>query len=257
MFTAVVAILFIIKLRLSRSRNLQTYIRSKYGGSTLKLYRKAEAFSKKSTKAQLDKEFLLTCKMNKIVPNFVKFKLYRKSLYSSDFYKTAIETLLDNEIKYKDKHFKSVTNAHSLQMTNLKNSVSYLDFNHFKITLDKTVKNYSKTVMATHSRKLGKLGISPFRFMTPDNVIFNLSDYTLSDKEKTLLALGLDFKLPCFKPNFVQYFLPFEKLAKYVKFNNLEPKNFEFFKLSLKNLAYKTWFSLSKNIGFLSSPKMI
>ena len=247
MFSTILVFLFIIKLKLTRSKNLHNYLRSKYGGSTLQRYRKAESFSKKSTKAKLDKEFLLTCKMNKIVPNFLKFKLYRKSLYSSDFYRTAVDTLLDNEIKYKDKQFNSLCKSNCLHMTKLKNSISYLDFNHIKIVLEKAVNKCHNYVVATHTKKLRNLGISPFKFMTPSDVIFNLSDYVLTDKEKSLLALGLDFKLPCFKPNFVQYFLPFEKLAKYIKLSNLEPKAFDYFRLSLKNLAYQTWFSLSKN----------
>ena len=71
-----------------------------------------------------------------------------------------------------------------------------------------------------------KLGFINPNFITHDQVIFNLFSYSLTDRGKMLLSLGLDFKLPFFKPNFIQFYLPMEKLAKFVKFSNNDSNTF-------------------------------
>ena len=101
MLTLLLALLFLVKIRLSRSDNVHDYLRRKYNGSTIKDYRRLESSTKKLKKAELDHEFLLYCKMSNVTPNFIKFKLYRSSLYNTDFYRSATETLLDMEIKTK------------------------------------------------------------------------------------------------------------------------------------------------------------
>ena len=103
MLARLFVLLFLIKLKLSREENIAVYLRQKYDGPTLQTYRRLESSTRKWKKAHLDHEFLLYCKMCDIVPNFVKFKLYRASLYGSDFYKSATRSLLDLEIDSKEK----------------------------------------------------------------------------------------------------------------------------------------------------------
>ncbi len=98
-----------------------------------------------------------------------------------------------------------------------KQALSFLDCIYFKSKLHTYIRKFSDNVSAVHNNKLNRLLIQQPNFRFIDNVIFNFSSYNLSKKEKILLSLGLDFCLPCFKPNFSQFFLPFEQLAQCIK----------------------------------------
>ena len=53
------------------------------------------------TKANLDVDYLVKCKIYNIFSKFLKFKLYRKSLLSSQLYKSWQTKLLNSEINEK------------------------------------------------------------------------------------------------------------------------------------------------------------
>ena len=78
---------------------------------------------------------------------------------------------------------------------------------------DKTVFKDNCTITKTHDKKLKSLGITnSLDSLDPSKVIFNFSRKRLSSKEESLLAFGLNFKLPCFNINFFKYFTAFENL---------------------------------------------
>ena len=245
MFTSLLAILFIIKLKLSRSRNLPNYIRQKYDGNTLRIYRHLESSIKKWKKAELDHDFLLYCKMSNIVPNFIKFKLYRSSLYNSDFYKSATQSLLDIEINFKTKSITKLKSSVLSLSDSLYDELSLFDRLYVKTVLNRTVKTYTFNVTQVHKRKLLKLGISQPKFISPRDIVKNyiLSNYILSQQEEFLLSLGLDFCLPNFKPNYCQFFLPFERFFHHIR--SLPAHiNLEKAQQSIQNIAYKVFSSL-------------
>ena len=65
----------------------------------------------------------------------------------------------------------------------------------------------------THLKKLHNLGIyNELLPCDPDHVIHNLSSKPVPARVRTLLAFGLDFRLPVWKLNFFQYHLAFERL---------------------------------------------
>jgi hypothetical protein len=241
MFSSIIAILFILKLKFNRNENLHDYIRSKYDVATLRTLRRLEDLQRKHLKAQLDQDFLLLCKYNNIFPNFIKFKLYRKSLYNADFYHESLVKLLDIEINHKGKRTKTLNNDRASIDNDIKSILSYIDYNHTKCKLLKKLDIYKTKVERTHNSKLRKLGLDQPKFLTPDDVIFNYSNHILTDKEKHLLTLGLDFKLPIFKPNFVQLFLPFEKFARSIQYSNSDKSIFPIFRKCLQGLIYKTF----------------
>ena len=74
----------------------------------------------------------------------------------------------------------------------------------------------------------------------PDKVIFNLSSRTLSSRIKTLLAFGLDFKLPVWKLCFYDYFLHFETLFQSISSLPL-PSRFDFqdVRQKIRTVSYK------------------
>ena len=263
MLTTLLTILFIVKLKLTRSENVTTYLRRLYDGSTLRTYRRLESSTKKWKKAQLDYDFLLYCKMSNIVPNFIKFKLYRSSLYSSEFYKSCTQSLLDIEIDFKTKATKRLKLSVSTLSTSFYQSLSLIDGLYFRTLLKRTISSFVSDTTKVHERKLLKLGIQQPKFMSPDDVIFNYSNYALSIKEKFLLSLGLDFCMPNFKPSFSKFFLPFELF-----FNNIRHLpfhvNLESAQQTIQNIAHKAfssckttnWFPFFKKEDFLILRKL-
>ena len=176
----------------------------------------------------MDLQFLNYCKLNNVTPNFVKFKLYRKALYNSDFYINSVKKLLNIEIRYKERRKGFISDDLASCMVSLSSKVSFIDFNSIQIFINREVSKYKLSIQQIHDKKLRKLGISRPEFLNPDNVVFNFSSHILSAQEKFLLSLGLKFCLPCFKPNFKQFFLPFELLVRrFKKFSQVQEQQFE------------------------------
>lgn len=207
-------LLFILKIKCKLTRRNQLpHICNKYGYETLRLYRKYEATYRRFEKAQCDVQFLEICRSNEVFPNFIKFKLYRRSLYSTPLYKDALWSLLNNEINFK---LDKVNSLRSLLFTlncDLKSELSFCDYVSLTSVIRTNLQSYIDRVKSTHEKKLGKLNLTSPKFLNPDAIIFNFSDYVLSQREKFLLSLGLNFNLPFFKKSFTDFYLPLEKLA--------------------------------------------
>ena len=157
----------------------------------------------------------------------------------SQFYNNWQRQLLRREISTKEnqvKHFETARRNIGLE---LKNIVSFLDFNCLLHFLDRNINNYIKDVKHVHAKKLYELGANlNIPTCDPDKVVINHSNYLLSKKEKSLLAFGLDH---CILPKFskLKYFLAFEILYNKVKdlpFYNTNSINFG---TCLKTIAYK------------------
>ena len=249
MLTSLLSILFILKLKFARNENITSYLRRKYDGSALHTYRNLESSTKKWKKAQLDYDFLLFCKMSNVVPNFIRFKLYRSSLYNTEFYHSSTKNLLDIEINFKSKAIKRLEQQVSSLSTSFYDSVSFIDGFYFKSLIQRNLRTFVSDTTRIHERKLLKLGLHQPKFLSPEDVIFNYSDYTLSEKEKCLLSLGLDFSLPNFNPSFSKFFLPFELF-----FNALShlPShiNLEAARQSIQSIAHKAFSSYKVTIWF-------
>lgn len=241
MISSLLAILFILNIRFRRNESVKNYILRRYNSNVLKAYRNIESCSKKLKKAQLDLDFICYCELNSVVPNFVKFKLYRKSLYSSEFYRSSIRDLLRLESKFKEKSIKRISSVLERHRSFFSSSVSSIDLIYFTTLIDRSLRSYVNSIKGVHEQKLKKLGISLPSFVSPESVIFNYSDYVLTHREKFLLSFGLDFNLPFFKPNFSQYFLPFEKLFKSLFYEPCRGSG-HYFKQLLHSVAYKSYF---------------
>ena len=96
-----IVFLFLIRLRFPQNESLFTTIRRRYGAETTKDLRKWERAAKQLMKAELDEELLLRCHTECVVPKFLKFKIYRENLRNSPAYKDCQQVLLRNEIDYK------------------------------------------------------------------------------------------------------------------------------------------------------------
>ena len=97
----VLALIFAIRLWKCSIKTPLEYLRRCYGQNLIKAFRGYEDASKKLRKCELDIKFLETCKSYNIVPKFLRFKLYKKSLRTAGFYRSWQSKLLVNEIQSK------------------------------------------------------------------------------------------------------------------------------------------------------------
>ena len=92
--------------------------------------------------------------MCKVTPNFVKFKLYRDSLYDSEFYRSATETLLNIELNFKSKAISRLKVKVQSLSDSLYNNLSLLDRIYVKHILGTNIDEYVFDVKNIHDRKL-------------------------------------------------------------------------------------------------------
>src|SRR5215469_2494160 len=230
-------LLFIIKCLTSRKISVYHYIKSNYNNSVIKKVRRWEKLKRKVIKSKLDSKFLKTCLIYNFVPQFMRFKLHRKSLYSSQWYKDTIKHILHTEVRQKEKEYLDATRESAAIKTILNAQLSIMtSFWLTKVMNAKLVK-FENLTSSRHEKKLAKNGLSGTSQLNPDKVIFNYSNRTLTKKEKLILSLGLKFRLPTFKLDYYKYFLDFEYLA--FSLNKLiPPDSKDTFLLNLKNTAH-------------------
>lgn len=244
MYIAAVALLFLLRLRFGCNTTVQDVIRRNHGHNVLRQFYKLLDTQKKHLKCNLDIEYLIKCKTYNIFPKFLRFKLYKKCLQRSKFYKSCQSKLLNEEIKYK----RSCSSKLSSQILDfsktLKSKVSILEFAFIKNYTNHHLEVFRDKTKTVHDNKLKKLGIdNELEPCNPENVIFNFSSKSISARLKILLSFGLDFGLPVYKLDFYEYFLSFERLASILKNHTVAtPFTFNEVKKSLHTLSYKYFY---------------
>ena len=204
------ALIFLLRLHCGAIVNVINYIATTYGEEGRKLLRRYENHSRRLEKAKLDLSFLIKCKVYNVFPRFLKFKLYRKSLYSTPCYKSIQSKLLNNEINFKKRSIQKLSTVNNQIYDNIKSTYSLIDSVIACRYVERCMHNFIQQTNETHKRKLSKIGIdNELAPCNPDNVVFNYSSVFLTNRMKTLLAFGLDFCLPVYKLNFYLYFLKF------------------------------------------------
>ena len=211
MFYAIVSLLlFLIRCRYPENESIFSVTRRRYGVETTKDLRKWERTARQAMKAEQDEVLLRRCYSDRIVPKFLKFRLYRQNLSTSPVYRECQDMLLRNEIDYKRKLYKKLSLICENLKRKVKETVGWMDFVHFQSFVDRGVSLYKVRVVEIHKRKFVSWGGSynPTN-ISSDRCIFNFSRYVLNDREKFLLSLGLNFSIPCFtfpKKDLLLYF---------------------------------------------------
>ena len=217
MFVAALALLFIIRLRFPRGQPISDIITRRYGRPALLRFRVAERSYFKAKKAEKDLQFLEKCKAYDIIPKFLRFKVYNPNFRYSRTYREWQLKLLEKEISVQCRKIKKCNTEYERAHHDLGNILSYLDY---KCLLSILKSNSDKKIIEverSHVRKLRDLGISFSKCLDIERVIFNLSDRVLTEKEKKLLGLGLEFGLQPPRVNFYDHFLGFEKICNVIK----------------------------------------
>ena len=250
-FPITLVFLFILRIKYVRDSVIFNNIKLKYGPVILKKVRLLEKLSFKCIKIDLDLKFLCECQNSQLTPKFLHFRLSIGRLNNSRLYNQFLRKLLNNEILHKIKEKKKLLYQFSQQKLFIKNDISTFDYIHLDAVISKSSQLYKQKIENIHKKKLTTLGYTGTAKYNdnPDNVVFNFSNYNLSNDEKSLLALGLNFCISNnSKYNSVTHFLNYEKLA-YILSKS------EFYKKS--NDRVNEFTSTLKHIAFSSLKRII
>ena len=242
----ILLLLFNFLLRVKLRRPFTQDIAQKYGQQSLKKFRKLQRLQLQRDKSQCDLEFLQTCKLNGVFPKFIYFKTSIRNFNCSKLYVSILHKCLDFEIRSKKRKFSKLDRCFVNLLDQFRTEVSWLDY---KVTLSKLSKvnaNKIKKAKRIHIKKLNALGITNKSNLNANDVIFNFSDRVLTNEEKEILKLGLNFGVPESKVNFVDHFLYFEKFLQQLNKYKSNNENFEELQSKVKSYAQE---------GFKYNPK--
>ena len=127
MYCTTLVLLFLLRLRFGIN-TIYDVIRRNHDHVVLRQFYRLLDTQKKYLKCQLDIDFLIKCKTYNIFPKFLKFKLYKKCLQQSKFYKSWQMKLLNEEIKYKRSCYNNLSSQILDHSTSLKCKLSILEF---------------------------------------------------------------------------------------------------------------------------------
>ena len=214
-----IPVLFILRLlpRISDSV-LYDRIRLAYGNHGVTSLNRLLNSSKKVQKLHLDIGFLQHCKTYNVVPKFLRFKLYSKSLMSGSFYKSWQDKLLTRELLSKQRDLKKFEVEKLSYERTAAELFGWIRNAQVTRLVNRKVSSLRAATIRTHRKKLASLGVyNSLEPCNPDKVVFNYSSVRITHQLRTLLAFGLDFALPPCKINFFRYYYSFERLAKHMK----------------------------------------
>ena len=231
MFQAALVVFFLIKLCCPTNGSIFEYIKTKYDEDELNNVRKYERTLKSLRKSLLDVDFLTRCKVYNTIPKFLRFRLYKRALERKKFYSSWQSKLLNQELSFKNKQVQDLELELSNSLQILRDRLSFLDFHRVKKVIDGIVSRQISKMKITQDRKLQHLQINnELKPLSPDKVVLNFSSVELSQRLKFILAFGLDFCLPVYKLNFIQYFHSFETLLHRLKTSESIYGDFQSFK---------------------------
>ena len=190
-----------------------------------------------------------------LIPNFLRFKLYDRSLHHTRLYRSCQRQFLNRELVCKQRHLRDLKTRLSRLTVQLEGEVSWLDFNHLQCLIDRTNNVSIARVKYVQQNKLRNLGYVSDDGIQYEKVLFNYSNKVLSDVEKRVLSKGLKYVLSHCKPDFIDHFCTFEVFFKNLlkhEFYDVNNKGFDYFRSSLKHLAFSSFYgndnSFSHNI---------
>ena len=209
MKVAAIAFLFLIWLRFPHSKSLSQIIRRQYGDKIIKRLHKFQKIDYHLRKAELDLEFLVKCRDNNVIHNFLNFRLANRSLRFSLNYVHCQSNLLLEEIRLKKSNVR-VLRKEFVNLCSSLQKINSTDYAHICSKFLKINNLKLKSNSAVQQKKFCNLLKEKHSTQNPEKVIFNFSNHVLSDCEKSLPTKGLNFSIPCKKLAYVDYLAQFE-----------------------------------------------
>lgn len=211
-------VVFILKLLssliLSRSFGSIIFdISNKYNGNvSIAQLRKLEKSYIKLKKAELDVTFLQNCQLYGVYPKFLCYNLPScNSFDARAIRKRLLRSAIHKRNKEKHKLEKECTKARS----DIHCIVSGIDYYIIEKSVQRNVEEFVNKTLLAHERKLRNLTNNAIVPFTKDEVISNLSTYTLSNDESDLLTNGLNYAIPPSRISKTDVFTSFEMISKF------------------------------------------
>ena len=236
--------LFIIRLRFPAKKSVANIIRERYGNAALKDVRKLEKLDLKKRKAQLDINFLETCREAKVMPTFLQFRLANSTLRKSTTYDNCQMLLLNEEIRTKQKLLLELETKFRKSKKDLHEILSYFDFLHIiSLFLDRNTHELEKIELRQNA-KLTRLIAENVRH-DPKQIIHNFSSHELTPNQESVLMKGLNFAVPPKKLKYEDFMLPFELLYRDIG-DSCKKEELVFAKNELKHIAFSSYKTFNK-----------
>ena len=169
--------LFLVRCRFPTQFSIINILRKRYGKNLFKSVRKLEKLDFKHKTAQLDLEFLQTCKKNNIIPKFLRFKLANRQLSLSHVYNICQRGLLNEEISKNHNLVRTITFNLRYLKSDLKCVLNIIDFAHV-ITVLKVRKVLGKKINKLCS---DNFYYEPVTSHDPEKVLFIFSNHSLTE----------------------------------------------------------------------------
>ena len=167
----------------------------------------------KLDKAILNLNFLLNCKTLGAVPKFLYFNLPYPNHNDS---KAIRRRLLRNAIwKRTNEKYKLTKDLQEISK-DVKSVVKGIEWLVLEKSILTNMKKKRTSIIRTHEKKLNNLTKNFTLPFTSDEVITNLSNYQLSDRERDLLKYGLSYAIPPKSTNKTDIFTTLEKVSRFV-----------------------------------------
>ena len=236
-----------MRLRFPRHLSTIKVLRKKYGDVIVRKVREFEKLDFKYRKVLLDIDFLNTCLKNDIIPKFVQFRVSNKDLRNSTAYRQCQIKLLKQEISNKKRNLRTLRRDLTSVRNELSLKLSFIDLNHvcnlFLIGNDKAILKHKQI----QNKKLTKLRVTTLENSShdPDKVIYNFSDYKLTESEKSVLCKGLEFAIPPSKLEYADFMLPFELLFRDIKNSDLSIPQTKAVKSKILDTAFSSFDSFN------------
>ena len=249
---------FLILLRFPPNVSIADQTRGRYGDDVLSAFRTWERLSVKNGKAQLDLNFLRTCRDADLVPKFLQFKLSSGRLRNSGDVTRFRRRLLAKEIRNKERKLAQLGDQVSQAKSAFQVHVRHIDFVHYSRIVDDTVDRSCQKSRKIQERKVINLrsnSRSANGLLDPESVIVNKSSYELSDVEMAALSRGLKYALPPGKLQKGEYFSRFEVLfddLKDFQFNGSTEDKF-YLKQKLGEMAYNSLYNFNMTRSNMSN----
>ncbi len=155
--------------------------------------RKLEKITIKIKRIKNDIAFLKNCQTFQVFPKFVTFRLPLTTEYDT---RAIRKRLLRSAIHRRIMEKKKMESKLNELINKTKNILNRMDWMIVNRSIQKNVKKEDAKHVANHEKKLQNLTRNKVLPLTAEEVITNLSNYTLTDEEKSLLKNGLKFSLP-------------------------------------------------------------
>ena len=194
---------------MSRRKNIQDlnifqHLKDSYSGEYVREVKKLINLNKKLIKAKNDREFIVKCIQQELIPKFLRFKLSNSSLANSRKTYEFKKSLLEEEKRRKNKLIsnihKEISTINKSVVQQLKHEIDWVMLDNFIQKNNEKVNNQTIKKQDNKLRDLelsNRFGLLDMEEIELSGRVLNISNTQLSDKEEKALSRGLKF---AFKP---------------------------------------------------------